>query len=211
MPGRSTVVVIDQWPLVRVGVARALQAVDMRVVGEGTDGRDARQLARQSAPDLVVLGSHVDGPVSETVRALSGPRSELRVLVLVDHAGREELAAMLEAGARGLCARSATPEELGEAAKLVLAGERVVAPSLLPSLIGLVGPQEGADEVAVLTPKERQVLAWVARGHSNREIAEGLFMAPGTVKTHLAHIYAKLGVNDRHEAMARAIALGLLG
>ena len=118
---------------------------------------------------------------------------------------------MLEAGARGLCARSATPEELGEAAKLVLAGERVVAPSLLPALIGLVGLQEGADEVAVLTPKERQVLAWVARGHSNREIAEGLFMAPGTVKTHLAHIYAKLGVKDRHEAMARAIALGLLG
>jgi DNA-binding CsgD family transcriptional regulator len=75
----------------------------------------------------------------------------------------------------------------------------------------MVGPQDAPDQTAVLTPKERQVLAWVARGHSNKEIAEGLFMAPGTVKTHLAHIYAKLGVGDRHEAMARAIALGLLG
>jgi len=211
VPGRSTVVVIDQWPLVRVGVARALQAVDLRVVGEGTDGQDARQLARELAPDLVVLGSHLDSPPSETVRALCGTGADMNVLVLVDQAGREELAAMLEAGAKGLCARSATPEELGDAAKQVLAGERVVARSLLPALVGLVGPQEGGDEVAVLTPKERQVLAWVARGHSNREIAEGLFMAPGTVKTHLAHIYAKLGVNDRHEAMARGIALGLLG
>ena len=81
----------------------------------------------------------------------------------------------------------------------------------VPALVGMVGPQEVPDQVALLTPKERQVLVWVAKGHSNKEIAEELFMAPGTVKTHLAHIYAKLGVRDRHEAMARAIALGLLG
>jgi DNA-binding NarL/FixJ family response regulator len=211
--GRPTVVVIDQWPLIRVGVARALQAVDLRVVGEGAEGGDALTLARQLSPDLVVLGSHVDGPLLDTVRALCGRKAGVgvNVLVLVDQAGREQLAGMLEAGAKGLCARSVAPDELGDAAKRVLAGERVVAPSLLPALVGMVGPQDAPDQTAVLTPKERQVLAWVARGHSNKEIAEGLFMAPGTVKTHLAHIYAKLGVGNRHEAMARAIALGLLG
>ena len=203
MAGRSTAVVVDQWPLVRVGVTRALQAVDLRIVGEGGSGADAVALARQHAPDLVVLGSHMDGPLAQTVRTLCGRK--------VDQAGREELAAMLEAGGRGLCPRSVAPEELGDAAKRVLAGERVVAQSLLPALVGMVGPQEVPDQVALLTPKERQVLVWVAKGHSNKEIAEELFMAPGTVKTHLAHIYAKLGVSDRHEAMARAIALGLLG
>ena len=85
-----------------------------------------------------------------------------------------------------------------------------VGSSLLPALVGMVGPQEVPDQVALLTPKERQVLVWVAKGHSNKEIAEELFMAPGTVKTHLAHIYAKLGVSGRHEALARAVALGLL-
>ncbi|HKN49093.1 MAG TPA: response regulator transcription factor [Actinomycetota bacterium] len=211
MAGRSTAVVVDQWPLVRVGVTRALQAVDLRIVGEGGSGADAVALARQHAPDLVVLGSHMDGPLAQTVRTLCGRKGDINVLALVDQAGREELAAMLEAGARGLCPRSVAPEELGDAAKRVLAGERVVAQSLLPALVGMVGPQEVPDQVALLTPKERQVLVWVAKGHSNKEIAEELFMAPGTVKTHLAHIYAKLGVRDRHEAMARAIALGLLG
>jgi ATP/maltotriose-dependent transcriptional regulator MalT len=90
-------------------------------------------------------------------------------------------------------------------------GERVVAPALLSTLVGAMGPvNEDVDESS-LTVREREVLALLAEGQSNREIASSLYVSLPTVKTHLAHIYAKLGAKNRNEALGRAVALGLLG
>jgi NarL family two-component system response regulator LiaR len=100
-------------------------------------------------------------------------------------------------------------DELSEALDKVEAGERVIAPALLPLLVGAVTPSAPGPD-SVLTSKEREVLASLAAGRSNQEIAEALFVTRATVKTHLAHIYAKLEAKDRHEAVARAVALGLL-
>jgi ATP/maltotriose-dependent transcriptional regulator MalT len=87
----------------------------------------------------------------------------------------------------------------------------VVGPSLLPLLVGVLGaPDDGDEDDGPLTPKELEVLSRLADGRSNKEIADALYVAPATIKTHLAHIYAKLGVTGRQEAVARAVELGLL-
>jgi DNA-binding NarL/FixJ family response regulator len=105
--------------------------------------------------------------------------------------------------------RSVGGEELAEALDRVDRGERVIAPALLPTLVGILAPSDRAPD-SLLTGKEREVLAALAAGSSNQQIAEALFVTRATVKTHLAHIYAKLEAKDRHEAIARAVALGLL-
>ena len=138
-----------------------------------------------------------------------------RILVLLDQTSRDELASLASLGVDALLVRSARPEEVADAIGRVEKGERVVAPALLPLLVGALGPAEESageeDDNGVLTPKELEVLSRLAEGRSNREIANALYVTPATVKTHLAHIYAKLGVTDRHGALARAVELGLLG
>jgi DNA-binding NarL/FixJ family response regulator len=110
-------------------------------------------------------------------------------------------------GVSALLQRTVSPADLAQALDRVEQGERVIAPGLLPLLVGVVttGEDEGG-----LTRKEREVLARLADGLSNREIAEALYITPATVKTHLAHIYMKLGATNRQEALARAVALGVL-
>jgi DNA-binding NarL/FixJ family response regulator len=109
--------------------------------------------------------------------------------------------------------RSSPAEELAAALRRLAAGERVLAPSLVPALVGAAGAA-GEERVGagggLLTGKEREVLARLAEGRSNQAIAAALHVSPATVKTHLAHIYEKLGAGDRNEAVVRAVALGLL-
>src|SRR5687767_9866365 len=148
-------------------------------------------------------------PLVEVVR-----RAGRRVVVLLDHPGREELTAILSLGVDAVLVRSARPEDVADAVTRVEKGERVVAPMLLPLLVGALAASDADDDEPVaggLTRKELEVLARLAEGCSNREIADALYITPATVKTHLAHIYAKLGVASRQEALARAVALGVLG
>jgi len=133
------------------------------------------------------------------------------VLALVSAIRRDELDAVVGAGPSAVLVRTAEAEELADAVRRVGEGERVFSPALVPAVVEAMqaGPEPGA-AAAGLTQKEREVLARLAEGRSNAEIAEVLFVTPATVKTHLAHIYAKLGVKGRHEAIARAVALGLI-
>ena len=219
-PGPPTAVVVDEWPLVRLGIAQALRASDIAVAADVAQGEDAVRQVDAGRAHYLLLGTHRDLPVAETARRAKALALPPRILVLIDHISRDALSALLSVGIDALLPRSVSPAELADALQRVAKGERVVAPALLSLLVGVLGPAGDADEAAPgpgspqpaepLTRKELEVLARLAEGRSNREIAEALFITPATVKSHLAHIYVKLGVAGRQEAMARAVALGLL-
>lgn len=209
MPGAPTAVIVDEWPLVRLGIAQALRTTGVRVAGESGSGEDGLRMAQAGEATYLVLGSVRDASIADLVRRLA---YRPKILVLLDQVGRDELVALASLGVDALLVRSARPEEIADAVTRVEKGERVVAPALLPSLVGALEPAaEEHDDDGVLTRKEIEVLSRLSEGRSNREIADALFVTPATVKTHLAHIYAKLGVTDRHGALARAVELGLLG
>ena len=194
----SSAVIVDQWALVRLGIGAVLRSLDVRVVGDEASARDGLQLVRESKPDVVVLGSHLDVAVDQAVKQAAAVDPPPRILVLLDTATRDELAALFSAGADGALLRSATGDELFDALERLMKGERVLAPAFVPVLAGVMnapaGRGDGERADAALTPKEREVLALLAQGRSNRQIAETLFISGATVKTHLTHLYEKLGV-----------------
>ena len=209
MPAAPTAVIVDEWPLVRLGIAQALRTAGVRVAGEAGTGEDGIRMAQAGEATFLVLGSVRDASVGDLLRRLA---YQPKILVLLDQVGRDEMVALASLGVDALLVRSARPEEVADAVSRVEKGERVVAPALLSLLVGALEPAADAgDDDGVLTRKELEVLSRLAQGRSNREIADALFITPATVKTHLAHIYAKLGVTDRHGALARAVELGLLG
>jgi len=207
--------VLDEWPLIRVGVAKVLADEDVRVVADAADAASALVAVRSYAPDLLVAGGH-DGALPDLVRQAMAAVEGLPCVVLVPKGAERELRAVMLAGARAVVPRAATPEELRDAVQRVLAGDHVVSPSLLPRMFegnGGVPLQNGAAPTAgapVLTGREREIVRLVGAGRSNAEIASALFVSAATVKTHLAHIYEKLGVRSRYDALGRAVALGLL-
>src|SRR5262249_28459127 len=144
-------------------------------------------------------------------------RSEkvVKALLLLEQADLDGVARLVSMGADGLLLRSAKASELSDAIERLAQGERVVASAIAVGTVGRVGPAIGLDaEVAGnrsgLSPKELEVLAELAGGATYKEIAAALIVTQATVKTHLVHIYSKLGVRNRQEAVARALALGLL-
>jgi DNA-binding NarL/FixJ family response regulator len=204
----------------RLGIGKALGLAEIRPVGEGEDLAGGLRLARQHGAGILVLGdaNRADAEAIGRARERGEPLS--RVVMLVRMITRSDLTTMLEAGVSGVSLRSVLPEELADLARRVWAGERVISPALLPSLAGFTttadrsaAPSESGatSPLAVpLTNKERQVLIQLGARATNQQIAEALYVTPATVKTHLAHIYAKLGVRSRHEAISRAVALGII-
>lgn len=221
-PGPPTAVAVDEWPLVRLGITQALRAVDIEVVAGVGLGDEAIRAVEIHRARYLLLGDYRDLSLAYVARRAKALPSPPLVLVLVDHIGRQDLLDLRAVGIDALLPRAVSPLELADALRRVGRGERVVAPALLSLLVGALGPaaaevggaggDKGAPGVAdPLTRKELEVLARLAEGRSNREIATALFVTQATVKSHLAHIYMKLGVTGRQEAMARAVALGLLG
>ena len=202
-------VVVDQWALVRIGIAAVLTGRGIEVVAEAEHGRQGIADLRATGADLLVLGNHLDRPALDVVTEAASLTPPPKVALLLTNPNRAEVAALLAAGADALLVRSAAGEDLADALDRIDRGERVIAPALLPLLVGAVNLSDAPAD-SLLTSKEREVLAALAAGRSNQEIAEALFVTRATVKTHLAHIYAKLEAKDRHEAVARAVALGLL-
>jgi two-component system, NarL family, nitrate/nitrite response regulator NarL len=205
-------VVMDDWPLLRLGVQAVLESLGVRVE-QAEVARDGLRALTRTAADLAVVGTMSDLTQGEVIhRAKHASRPPI-VVALVAQASRTEIGRLLGAGADALLERSVGPEQLSAALHRLAAGERVLAPSLVPALVGAVDGDGGArvgGGDGLLTGKEREVLARLAEGRSNQAIAAALHVTPATVKTHLAHIYEKLGAGDRHEAIARAVALGLL-
>ena len=134
--------------------------------------------------------------------------------MLIAPAGAATVPELLTAGADGVIRRSASVAELTTALNVVLDGGRHIAPSLLPALAGSVAPDidltTGSGEAAMLSVREREMLVFLAQGRTNREIADELCISVPTVKSHLARVYNKLGVNSRADALGAAVNLGLL-
>jgi DNA-binding NarL/FixJ family response regulator len=212
------VLVADDQALVRAGFRQLLEReADLEVVGEAGDGIEAVELARQLRPDVVVMDirmPNLDG--LEATRRLIADSPAPRVLVLTTFDLDEYVFEALRSGASGFLLKDAAPDELVSAVRLVADGQALLAPSVTRRVIAefvrgsASVPAEGA-RLDDLTAREREVLLLLARGLSNAEIASELFLTPGTVKTHVAHILRKLDARDRVQAVIVAFETGLAG
>lgn len=203
---RPGVVVADAVPLLRSGVAAVLEAEGFTVLADTAAARELPRLVFAHRPDVVVLGAPEDTSTAEAVRLLRTTPEGPRVVALVGRASPEALAELLTLEVDALVPRAIASEHLAEVVRRVASGDRVVDPAVLAD----DSPDEADLGPAALTAREREVLSLLRAGHSNREIASSLFVSLPTVKTHLAHIYAKLGAKNRNEALGRAAARGLL-
>ena len=217
------VLVVDDQPLVRAGLAMLLRAeVGVEVVGEAGDGREAVLLAKDLQPDIVLMDIRmpvVDG-VEATRRIASDqfqvdPDRPIRVLILTTYNLDEAVYSALRAGASGFLLKDAAPRDLMSAVHAVAAGDAWLDPAVTRALLAEFAarpdpwvPREG--ELANLTQREREVLVLVAHGMSNAEIADWLFLGEATVKTHLGRVLMKLDVRDRAQAIVAAYQGGLV-
>ena len=204
-------IVADELELARLGMVAVLRAQGLDVVAETQSGRELASVAALEQPDLVVVGQPVDLSLVETVRRVMRVRPAPPVVAMLG-SGQEELVGILIAlGARGLALRSGSGDELATVCSSVLKGEPYIVAALRPALAGAVKPRP-LDErrPELLSTREREVLACLAQGRSNREIADALSVTLATVKSHLVRIYAKLGATNRSECLGRAVSLGLL-
>ena len=183
----------------------------IEVIGEAVDGAEAVALAAELRPDLVLMDLRM--PVLDGAAATARILSEgglTRVLVLTTYETDDHILAAIEAGASGYLLKAAPQEEILAGIRSVVAGETVLAPSIAAKLVRRVRADASTPAPPALSPRELDVLRLVADGRSNPEIARALHIGEATVKTHLIHVFEKLGVNDRTRAVTRAMELGLL-
>jgi DNA-binding NarL/FixJ family response regulator len=211
------VVVADDQALVRGGFRLILEAQpDIEVVGEASDGREALERAHELRPDVVLMDIRMPGLDGlEATRQLLARADPPRVLMLTTFDLDEYVYDALRAGASGFLLKDVRPEQLAEAVRTVAIGDTLLAPSITRRLVEqyLRRPPPGARTphgLSALTDRELDVLRLVARGRSNQQIAHDLFLGESTVKTHLTHLFAKLGLRDRAQAVVLAYEFGLI-
>lgn len=212
------VAVVDDQPLIRAGFSMVLAGQDdIEVVGEAENGAEALDLLRTVEADVVIMDIRM--PVMDGIQAteqLMRMDDPPGVLVLTTFDNDEDAFAALRSGAGGFLLKNAPAAEVVNAIRVLAAGESVVAPRITRLLLDRVvtdrlEPANGqAERLEVLTARERDVLALVARGLSNAEIAKDLYVAQATVKTHLGNLMAKLHLRDRAQAVAFAYESGLV-
>jgi DNA-binding NarL/FixJ family response regulator len=209
---------VDDQPMLRMGFRMIFESqTDMEVVGEAGDGEEALYRLRITPADVVLMDvrmPHVDG-VAATQRIVTEIPNPPRVLILTTFDLDEYVYAGLQAGASGFLLKDVPPEQLLHAIRVVAAGDAVVAPSVTRRLLErfaqqLPAPPASDAKLELLTDREREVLLEVATGRSNAEIARRLFLSEATVKTHVAHMLAKLNVRDRVQAVVYAYETGLV-
>jgi DNA-binding NarL/FixJ family response regulator len=216
-PDDVTVLIADDQALVRAGFKSILESQPgIRVVGEAADGRDAIDLARKRRPKVVLMDikmPDVDG-LEATRRILSEQKEETAVLMLTTFDLNEYVYEAMRAGASGFLLKDVLPEDLVAAVRVVAGGDALIAPAvtkrLIEHFVRAAPPAVPPAELSELTPREAEVLTLVAKGRSNGEIAADLVLSEATVKTHVKHILAKLGVRDRVQAVVFAYEAGLV-
>jgi len=214
MSGKLRVLLVDDHNLFRSGV-RALLArqVDIEVVGEAADGLDGVKQARQLKPDIVLLDLDMPGVTGRGVlRTLLEELPQTRVLMLTVSEDAEDLLATLRAGAAGYLLKNIDTEYFVDAIRRAAVGESVVSPEMTGKLVaGLKGPVAGVSQADKdrLSVREREILAVLARGASNKEIAREFDLAESTIKIHVQNILRKLNLNSRVQAAVYAVEHGL--
>jgi len=218
----TTVALVDDQDLVRTGFRMILSVEDdIELVGEAADGLAATRLVEELAPHVVLMD--VQMPTMDGIEATRRivQRSDARVVILTTFERDDYLFAALEAGASGFLLKSCSADELVGAIRNVAHGHALLAPKMTRSLIDrftadrrtpeAAEPADHHPALAELTDRERDVLALVAEGKSNAEIAEELVVGTATVKTHVSRILTKLGLRDRVQAVVLAYRSGLVG
>jgi DNA-binding NarL/FixJ family response regulator len=208
------ILVADDQPLVRAGIRRVIETdPKLAVIGEASDGHEAVALTRALRPDVVLMDIRMpilDG--IEATRRLVEGGAEARMVILTTFGLDEYVLGALRAGASGFVLKEAPPEEILEAVHVVARGDALIAPAVTRAVIEELGRRPVRSDLQAkleeLTPRERQVLELLASGLSNAEIAQQLFVGEGTVKTHVAHMLAKLDVRDRVQAVVFAFESG---
>jgi two-component system nitrate/nitrite response regulator NarL len=208
---RVTVVVADDHPLFREGVVRALVASgQVEVVAEAEDGREALAGIREHAPDVALLDyklPELDGVA--VVNAVVRERLPTRVLLVSAFTDSGIVYRALETGAAGFLSKEARREEIVDGVLACARGENVVPRDIAAGLVSEIRLRRN-DDNPVLTAREQEILHLIAAGKSLPEIAKELYLGLTTVKTHVQHLYAKLGVSDRAAAVAIAMRRGLI-
>ena len=203
------ILVVDDHPIVRDGIRGVFAGDDdFEVVGEAGDGADAVRQTAQLDPDVVLMDLRMPtmGGV-EAIQQLRELKHPARVLVLTTYDTDRDVLPAVEAGATGYLLKDAPRDELIRAVRAAHAGQSVLSPAVAGTLMERFGDHN----LGALSPRELEVLRLVAGGATNRAVARQLFVSEATVKTHLLHLYDKLGVRDRAAAVAVAYERGLLG
>lgn len=220
MSGRAKVLIVDDQQLMLRALRVFIDAEDdLVVVGEARNGRAAIEQCRALRPDLVVMDLQMpvlDG--IEATRSITREHPEVKVLAVTTFHSEDWVIPALRAGAGGYVVKDSEPHEIVGAVRSVLAGEAAISRRVAATLVrSVVSEPEPAgprpEEVAALeglSEREREVVALLCEGRSNREIAAALFVSEPTVKSHLSHILAKMGVRDRVQVVIKAYRTGLV-
>src|SRR5438034_3854119 len=207
------VAIADDHSLVRQGLRRYLDtAEDIEVVGEAANGEEAITLIDKASPDIVLLDirmPEMDG--LEAARKIRERFPKVGVIMLTAYDDRQFVVEAVRAGARGYVLKARDAEHLIQTVRLVAGGNMVIDPQLVVALAEELSQAKERDRKAeTLTARELEVLQLLAFGHTNKDIADQLFISPDTVKTHLEHIFEKLGAADRTAAVAEALRRRLI-
>lgn len=209
------VALIDDDALIREGLRMIIeQAGDLEVVATASNGEEALRVASEHRPDVMLMDVRMpvlDG--IEATRRITDSDDAPRVIILTTFELDEYVFEALRAGASGFLLKRTEPEQLVGAIRVVAGGEALLSPSVTRRLIEEFTrrpPVGSGERLANLTEREREVLLLIARGLSNQELAEQLFIADNTVKTHVKRIFTKLGARDRAQAIVIAYESGLM-
>ena len=209
------VIVVDDQRIVRDGLVMLLGLLEnIDLVGSAEDGADALELVQREHPNIVLMDlrmPHMDGV--EATKRIRADHPDTEVIVLTTYADDQSIYAALKAGARGYLTKDAGAEDIERAIRTVHAGEVLLAPEVQARLLADIDRKRSPASSSLpggLTAKEADVLMLAAEGLSNTEIAGRLVVSEATVKTHINHIFAKLGVRDRAQAVAYAYRVGLV-
>jgi DNA-binding NarL/FixJ family response regulator len=204
------VLIVDDHPVVRRGLRAMVDDLpELTAVGEAADGAAALALLESGAaePDVVLMDLQMGAGMHgvEATRLITARPRPPAVLILTTYSTDADILAAVEAGATGYLLKDAPPEEVAAAVHAAARGETVLAPPVAARLLGRVRAGRPA-----LSPRESEILGLLAEGLANRQISKRLFISEATVKTHLVHVYDKLGVDSRTAAIAAGLAEGLI-
>lgn len=210
------VVVSDDHPVVRQGLRSFLEAQGFAVVGEAADGAAAVRLVAETRPDVLLTDlvmPELDG--IEAIRRVRGLGIPVGILVLTSFSGADQVIPAIRAGADGYLLKDAGPAALTDAIRAVHRGEALLSPEAAAVVMSRVAGDDGAPppphpDLDRLTPREREVLAGLGRGLTNRQLAAELFVSEKTVKTHVSSLLAKLRLADRTQAALFAVRAGVV-
>ena len=207
------VLIVDDHGVVRQGLRGLLELQEgIEVAGDASDGQEGVEAAKRLRPDVILMDivmPKLDGVAA--MRVLREQVPEARVIVLTSFLDDDKLLPALRAGAAGYLLKNAEPQEVVRAVRTAHAGEALLDPAVAARLVETLAADGRGDAIDRLTPREREVLILIARGFANKRIALELDLAEKTVKTHVGHVLAKLGVADRTQAAIVAVRAGLVG